>query len=327
MTVRVVVTLLLLLAIASDVRAQEGWVVGARSALGAGTSTIEIAPTNDGAPTRVRLSGTLSSSLDGAELDGATVTHAGTADEALGPAVLLSPGAVIVEASPLVHRYVVEAPPGTPIRLTLAVSRLAARRLVTASEVRASLSGAIEVETLRPPAGAPATELAAVAPDAPGGMSAIALALLLGSAGGAFLLRREPEEARLVRRARRASTAIAVKARTLGPAFVGCIGPASRLEEAARRARAHVLVLDRALAETRWATSDGARTRVVDLEARRARARADLARVVEQLEVTLLRLTSLGTERHAETEVAAVVRRMQDELDIGETVEREVAAL
>jgi hypothetical protein len=315
------------LLVASGAGAQDAWVVSERAALGADVPSIEIAAAREGAPTRVRLSGTLTSLLDGAELDGAHITTDGATDAALGPAVLLSEGAVIVDEDTALHRYVVEAPPGTPIRLTLAVSRLAARRLVTSSELRASLQGAIEIETLRPPAVAPSATLAETAPSATGALAALALALVLSATGAFVLRRREPAEAVLLRRARRASDAIARKARTLGPAFVGCLAPASRLEAAARRSREHVLVLDRALAETRWAESEAARARVKELEARRARVVADLSRVVEQLEVTLVRLTALGAERHAENEVASVVSRMEDELDLGETVEREVAAL
>lgn len=321
-------TALVVLALALPVAAQEtdrAWQVAERGALDATTVVLDVPPSSDGAPTRVRLYGTLDSTIDGAELDAASLRHAGVADLAIGAPLVLSPGAEIVEADASGHRYVIEAPPGTPIHATLAISRLAASHLVTARELRDSLQGSIAVEVLRR---TPAPPLAtAVLAETSDGGGALALGSLLAVIAAAFFVRREPEEARLVRRAQRAASAIAARARTLGPASLGLIAPAERLLAAVRRARAHLATLDAAIAATRDLTSEAARTHKQCLVDRRAAVRADLERMTGELEAALVRLASLETERHAETQSELVASRMRAEVEIAEDVERELADL
>jgi len=302
------------------------WNVDHRVGIDADHVVIDVPATDDGAPTRVRVHGTIDSTLDGSELDALTLRRGGGDDLATGAPLLLSEGAHVVDADALAHRYVIEAPPGTPIHASLAIARMAATHLVTATELRASLRGALEVDVLR------RTEVATfsvvnVPPTESSGPLAVLLAGVLGAIGFVFLRKREPEEARLLRRARRAREAIATRARALGPGLAGVIAPAERLEAAIRRAREHITTIERAIAATRWTEGEAARTHVRSLEQRRDAVRSDLARMTGELEAALVRLTSLETERHADTEGDAIAARVRAEVELAEDVEREVARL
>ncbi len=319
--------LALLLSLATVVNAQDRhWDGGGRIPLDAEHVVIDVPASRDGAPTRVRVTGTIDSTLDGAELDALALRHVGAADLVLGPPLLLSGGAEIVDSDPALHRYVIEAPPGTPIHATLAIARMASQHLVTATELRQSLRGAMEVEVMH--RSTPAVTVAALGTtEESHGMLAAGLAAVLAAIGLAVLRRREPEEARLLRRARRAREAIASRARALGPALAGVIAPAEKLEAAIRRTREHLGALDAALASTRWTEGAAARARVAEIDQRRATVRGDLERMTGELEAALVRLTSLETERHADTEGERIAGRMRAEVEIAEDVEREVARL
>lgn len=302
------------------------WEVVEHRTLDASHVVLDVPASSDGAPTRVAVHGTLDTALDGSELDVVSVLRGGVADRAAGAPVLLSQGAAIVEADETAHRYVIEAPPGVPIHAALAIAPMAAAHLVTATELRASLRGALEVDVLRR-SEAPTPVAALVAEPASSGMGAATLAGVLAAVGFVVLRRREPEEARLVRRARRAREAIETRARALGPALQGLATSAERLEAAVRRTREHLRALDAALDATRGAEGASARARRTELEARRAGARTDLERMTDELEATVVRLASIASERQAETEVERAALRLRAEIDLAEEVEREVARL
>ncbi len=308
---------------AQDARA---WEVDHLATLDAATVALVVPASTDGAPTRIRVRGTIDSTLDGAELDAVSVRHGGALDHALGAPLVLSPGAEVVQSDAALHRYVIEAPPGTPIRAALAISRLAAAHLVTATELRESLRGALEVEILRRPPIAPMAATRGVEGESPA-LGASALALVLALVGLSWLSRREPEEAVLLRRARRAREAIEARVRALGPAHHGIATSATGLETSVRGARVHLAKLDAALGASRWTRSDAARAERDRLAIRRASVRADLERMTGELESALVRLAAIEAERLAEPDLDAIARRLRDEVELGEEVERAVARM
>jgi hypothetical protein len=302
------------------------WEVASHATLDAAHVVLDVPASPDGAPTRVTLHGTLDTSIDGSELDPVATWRGGIADRASASPLALSPGAEIVDADEAAHRYMIEAPPGVPIHASLAIAPMAAAHLVTATELRQSLRGAIEVDVMRRSA-PPPLAVAALAEEEPRGLAAGLLAAVLAAVGFVVLRRREPEEARLIRRARRAREAIAARARALGPALAGLTVSAEKLEHAIRRGRDHVRAIDAALRATRWAEGEVARARAAELARRRDAVRRDLEHMTSELEATVVRLATLATERHADVEAEAVSARLRAEIALAEDVEREVAAL
>ena len=99
---------------AQDARA---WEVDHLATLDAATVALVVPASTDGAPTRIRVRGTIDSTLDGAELDAVSVRHGGALDHALGAPLVLSPGAEVVQSDAALHRYVIEAPPGSEVEV------------------------------------------------------------------------------------------------------------------------------------------------------------------------------------------------------------------
>ncbi len=200
-------------------------------------SGIALAPT-----TRVTLSGTLTSTVDGERYDAFhRITDAGPQRV---PLVVLPPDARIIEEDYEAHRYTVEMKRGRLLRLDLRV--IGQRSLHTVSEIRSGLRGAIVADVVGDPI---ALSAAAAGAGAEPPMSGAALAtygalaatppMLLLAFFGAFRRRRRPERA-LMRRIRVAVAAVHREAKRLGPAFapVQSAADASRAE-AERLFRAH----------------------------------------------------------------------------------------
>jgi hypothetical protein len=135
------------------------WEVAARQSVPLDGRPLDVGPLVRSGVDRVRivLTGTITTSIDGSEIDALgrrVVDRAGRATE--GNYLVLPDGARVIESDEVAGRFVAELPvaPSMPIGLDLyALARL---HLVTRSDVARSLSGAIEVELLVPPAPAPA---------------------------------------------------------------------------------------------------------------------------------------------------------------------------
>lgn len=313
--------------------AQDEWVVLGRAAASPGSPMLELDSTlaaqhvAPGTPVRVSLHGTVSDGLDGAEID-ALGRRLGGTFEPSDRWVIRPPGARVLEADAAAHQIVLEVPAGSDLRFGLNVPALATAHLVTASEMRGRLDGAIEVALMVPasaiPSDAPAA--AAVAPTtslAPYGVfggTLLALALALG------LRRRKgaPPELELAARARRAHDKLVKDARALGPQFEGVIAPGDKLLEATQRSLAHLLEIDRSLKETAFVKSAAAGARVRELEGERKSALHRLEDVVSGLEVAVVRLAASRADRAAVTDIAGALSRTFDEVTIGREVDAEL---
>lgn len=218
-------------------------------------------------PVRVRITGTISATIDGSELDALTRRTRGRQFVTDGPFVLLPSRARLVEADPEAHSYLFELPrqPSLPVAANLAP--LAVRHLVTRSELLAGCYGALELEVLgrAQPAAIPAPSgagdgdepvilVATVA-------AATALALLL-----ALVVRRRQRrpELALLSRARDAGAAVEAEARPLGPAFGHVVAAAVELVEAARASSAQVEVARAASRRLRRLPGAGRQRAVLD---------------------------------------------------------------
>ncbi|MFK7991019.1 MAG: hypothetical protein AB8I08_33675 [Sandaracinaceae bacterium] len=299
--------------------ARADWVVQERMALpraGQVDLATVVQPHED--PVRFALTGSFSFQVDGSEVDAFTRTVNGQRDEAGAAMVTLPPGARIVSEDPAAHRYVLEVPRQAQLPIGLNLFGLSTRHLMTVSEVDANLSGAIELEHLVPPAPPPTTGEVAVstAVETAEGIGAGPLALM--SAGGLgfglfgllFVRRRRERIATLLRRARRARSAIAKEALAIGPAFDPVAATADRLLEATTQQAAHVRSMDAALQRTAWADSNEARARRVELEVKRDESMQRLQSLVARLESTATELAG----RAADTERASGVDRLVEEL-------------
>ncbi len=188
-------------------------------------------------PQLLTISGTVTTAIDGRELDGGTLLDGGL------NFVLLPMEAHLWSADPTRHRYEYVIPEGVQPRAWLHTAGLASRHLVTTSQAADSLTGAIFVELETPPPPVPARLRSEKANLAPAAALGVPVALVL-----AFLQRRRArEERRLERRVVAASRRIACEAAPLGPAYaavvesaraaVGAARDIRRTAEAARRAR------------------------------------------------------------------------------------------
>jgi hypothetical protein len=278
-----------------------------------------------GQPLRVLVHGTLSSSIDGSEIDALELHSGGRVVE--GAPVAFPPGTRLVERRGP-HRYLFEVPPGGTIGLNTFF--LASRVLATASEYRASVSGAIVVELLEPAGAAPAASpgpIAAAAPS-PFALAGTALGLPLLAFGlFVYARRRISREDELLRRVRRARTAILREARALGPAFDGALASAEALCEAARKQRDHVTAIERAITRTAWVRAEPASLGQASLRVRRDEAAAKLHSIVSRLEETVVRMASCVADRSAIPDLERDLSAMRSEVEVGESVEQEIAAL
>lgn len=313
----------------------EGWVVISRAAASPGAPMLELSSALASAgippttPVRVRLRGSVSDGLDGAELD-ALGRRVGGIDEPSDRWVVRPPGAREIERDAASRTVTLELPPGSDLRFGINVMALATSHLVTASEMRDRLDGAIEVALLVPasaiPADAPGAALAE--PTASGlvpygtfaGGLLATLALVVG------LRRRSPPapELELLARARRAHEKLAKDAKTLGPQFEGVIAPGDKLLEAAKRSCAHLSELDRSLKETAFVKSAAAEARVEELRIERVRALRRLEDVVSGLEEAVVRLAHSRADRVAVTDIAGALAKIGDEVAIGREVDAEL---
>jgi hypothetical protein len=292
------------------------------------------------APVRLRLRGTITDGIDGAEID-ALGRRLGGLDAPSERWVVRPAGAREIERDPAGHTVTLEVPPGAALQVGIDVGALAASHLVTASEMRARLDGAIEVEVLVPasalpaempaevpaempaevPAHAPARAAATSSPLVPYGGGALVLGLGLALARWRRFL--APGRA-LLDRARRAHTALVRDARRLGPQFEGVIGPADALLEGARRSSQHLVEIERALRDTAFVESAAAAARLDALRAERASALRRLEDGVSGLEEAVVRLAHSRADRAAVTDLAAVLGRLGDEITIGREVDAEL---
>jgi hypothetical protein len=332
----IVAVLLTLHAMRGVAQAQEErWVVVSQAAASPGAPMLElnsalasagIAPTT---PVRIRLRGTVTDGFDGAEID-ALGRRLGALDEPSDRWVVRPPGARELERDPASHEVTLEIPAGSDLRFGLNVTALATSHLVTASEMRGRLDGAIEVALLVPasaiPSDAPAAALAepASASLVPYGVSAggllAALALMLG------LRRRKviPPELELLARARRAHEKLVKDARALGPQFEGVIAPGDKLLDGAKRSCAHLTEIDRSLKDTAFVKSAAAEARLEELRTERVRALRRLEDVVSGLEEAIVRLAHSRADRAAVTDIAGALAKIGDEVAIGREVDAEL---
>lgn len=324
-------------ALAAPAAAQEDeWIAIRRVAVSASAPLAELngglssANVARGTPLRLVVSGTVTDGIDGAELDAVARFASGVRDE-IRPPLRLPAGARVTHADELAHRYEVDVAPGTDLRFALDVAGLAARHLVTASELRARLDGAIEIELLVPrsavvppvvPAGAGA------APLAPGSsLPGLALGSALGALGLALALRRRrarAEDELLLGRAVRAHAALGTKARALGPQFTGAIGPADRLLAAVHTGRGHLAAIDRALAESAFVESAAAVARRTELRQGRDAALARIAAATGALEEALVALGASTANRSAAADMERSLLDLGAEVEVGRAVDREL---
>lgn len=281
-----------------------------------------------GPTVRVVLRGTLSNAIDGSEIDAMHVTTASRSLEDGSPLVFPAGARLVEQRGPSV--YLVELPAGQGASIGLNVPALAARHLVTASELRASLTGVILVEVLgedAPPvvtsvAAAPVTSSsAALAGAAMLSLPLLALGLVLARR------RRTDRDAALMARVARARAAITREARTLGAAFEGALASANALAEAAGRQRAHLVELDRAIARAGWVRSEAASASLATMHARRAEGLAKLEAIVAQLEETVVRMAACVADRSAIAGLERDLARARSEVEVGESVEQELAGI
>ena len=315
----------------------ERWVLVGRAAVSPRTPGLALGPVlaaagvRGDAPVRLRLRGTITDGIDGAEID-ALGRRLGALDDPSERWVVRPAAAREIERDPAGHAVTLEVPPGSALHLGIDVGALAARHLVTASEMRERLDGAIEVE-VRVPAGAlpseaPAAIAAVRAPTSRaaaygGGAMLAALGALLG---GVLARRRRSASAVhvLLARARRAHAALVRDARALGPPFEGVIGPADALLEGAKRSSQHLFEIDRALRDTAFVQSAAAAARLDALRAERRSALRRLEDGVSGLEEALVRLAHSRADRAAVTDLAGVLTRLGDEIAIGREVDAEL---
>jgi len=270
-------------------------------------------------PTRIRVSGTVTSSIDGATLDGATVLEGGV------PFVLLPVEARLVRADPLAHRYEYALPAGAQIRAALHVGGLAARHLVTASEATASLQGGIFLDDdVRRPSLPAATE-----PEGAGDIAIAATLVLPGFflGGLAFWRRRRRVERSLERRARIAARRVAREAAPLGPAFAEVVRSARALLVPVAALRCAAQDAAQAVARTSFARAPGAASIREGLVARREDSLRRLRALADRLEETATDLASHAVGTVPEGEIDRVVEALRRDLDAAVDAEIEVRAI
>lgn len=311
--------------------AQAAWTTAQRVPLPLDGSPVDLtalaAPHED--VLRLRLSGSVSFTYDGSEIDAMGRTVAGTRDVTAGPFVVLPPGSVVVESDPVAHRYVVDVPRSAAMDVRFNAMGLATQHLLTLSEARSQLLGAIEVEHLVPPP-PPPTAAARVARHAEG-VPALAWA---GGGGGLLLLlglgfvvgrrRKDPIRA-LVRRAEIARAAIGREVVALGPAFDPVAASSERLLEVARQHAAHHGSLEAALARTAQMSSESAGAQRMSLSAKRGEVRAKLEAVVARLEETATELAGRNADSARARGVDALVAELAMDLDAAVSAEEELA--
>ncbi len=281
--------------------------------------------------TRVTLSGTVTSTVDGERYDAfhRLTDHGGQRV----PFVVLPPGASIVEEDYEAHTYVVELRHGRDLRIDPSV--ISARSLSTVCEVRNGLRGAIVVDVAADPAAADAALAAAASERAEPPMSTAEMAgygalaatppMLLLALFGAFRRRRRPERT-LMRRIEAAAAAVHREADRLGPAFapVESAAEASR-DEGKRLFRAH---RDAREAKRRLRSIGGrGNARFVDLDTAERKALRELEVLCDRLEDTAVSLASHDA-RHANAgDVESALASLGEELATALSADEEARAV
>lgn len=314
----------------------ERWVVLRRASLSPDSPTLEMnrivleEHIPFGTPARLRLHGSVTDGFDGAEIDALGRTRGGTVEPS-ERYVGRPSGATVIERDETSHTLVIEVPVGTDLSFTLNVVALASQHLVTASEMRGRLDGAIEVDVSVPESAIPTASPAAMDRHA----AAEASFVPYGVGGGGLLaglllvlgLRRKREvapELALLLRAKKAHDKLTSSARSLGPQFEGVIAPGEKLLDAANKAHAHVGEIDRGLKEASFVTSATAGARLGELRADRERVMAQLGDVVSGLEEAVVKLMASRADRSAVDGIANALRDVDAEVRIGREVDAEL---
>lgn len=316
--------LFVLLSIAAPAAAQE-WTVAERIALPLeGPIDLASVARPDEDPMRIVITGSYTFLLDGSEIDAVGVEHG---DRREAGVVALPPGSRVIDSDPVAHRYTIEIPRAASMPMSLRIGPLAMRHLITVSEARANLQGAIHVEHLVPPP-PPPPAMAVVASEASNVPIVYWLAGVLGigliGAGGVWQAQRRREPvAILVRRAQRARRAIARECATLGPAFDPVSASALRLLEATEQTAAHDRALAAAIARTEWAA--GAKEDHAKLLERKATARKRLIELVTRLEQTATQLAGRSADAARAMGVDSLLDELGTDLDAASEAEEELA--
>ncbi len=317
-------TALTILLIAGPAHAQ--WRVEHRVALSPSGEPIDLASLagSQEQTVRIAVSGSFHLLYDGSEIDAFGVDHADRRDESLGMLVLPA-GARIVESDAALHRYVIEVPRAPTMPVALNLMPLAMRHLITPSEVRAQLQGAIVLEHLVQPAPVPAMALVA------GEAESVPMSIWLGGALGLGLLgglglfsarRRRDRVRALLRHAHRAQRVIERECAALGPAFDPVVASSKRLLEAAERSQAHRRAVERALVRTAWTSAAHAERARLHEQAEAAVAR--LTMLVARLEQTATELAARNATRASAERVEELLTDLKDDLDTAASVEDEL---
>lgn len=284
-------------------------------------------------PVRVELSGTFSFLMDGSEIDALSATRSGVRDVASGPFVTFPPGTRVLREEPALHRYTLEIPRTDAMPVALNVMSLSMRHLVTTDEVRANLTGNIQIAHLVPPPPPPGVAERSVATVAqrtsaiPVGAWLVGLGGLLSLCALGFVIvrRRKERVSVLLRRAHRASVAVSTEAAMLGPAFDPVAASARRLLEAAVQHGAHHRSLESALQRTAWTSSEDAKTNRADLERQRDQVVSKLTDLVARLEGTATQLAGRAAETVRARGVESLLEDLGADLDAAVEAEEELA--
>jgi len=299
-----------------------------------GVDVAPLAGEGDG-PVRIRVSGTMSSSVDGSEIDAVSRRADGTTFEVDGPFLRLPRGAQLVEADVGAHRYIYELPRRRSLPVGVNLTPLAVRNLVTYTELAASCTGAFEVEVFGPPL------LPVGAREGTGGTAATSsgrqtaelivlglfFALLLPVAGIGALVRRRRRlrpELGFVRRSRLALRAVEREALVLGPAFGHVVTSSGQLVHAAQQGLAHLEATRAALRRTRTLLSPGASSERAELAAQGVRILESLSSIAERLEATAAGLARRRAgQSSSETAAAELLAALEVEVDAAVAATRE----
>lgn len=212
----------------------------------------------------ITFEGTLSSTHDGSEIDAFSRRTDTLEFVDAGPFVDVPEGSELIEADRAAHRYVVRV--GQDGVVAFAVQRLAMRQLVTRSEAVSRLRGALElarpIAVVVPVPPEMALASAASAEDAGTPWWPIGALIALGAAIGIPLSRRRDGFAPLLRRARRAHSAVAQEAKRLGPVFEPVTDSANHLVDSLSSLREHAKEANAARARIRGAGPEAAARRL-----------------------------------------------------------------
>lgn len=316
---------------AESTETETRWTVAQRMSLPVSGQPIDLArlATAQEESVRIVLEGTLTFGPDGSGIDAMGRFVGDTRDVTAGPFVIFPPGAVVVDEDPVAHRYTVDVPRTAHMPLGFNVLGLATRHLMTATEARSSLIGAIEVSHLVPPPPPPpapvrmARAAAGVSPLYFVGGGA-GLIVLFGLVVAAARRRKDPI-VELLGRAARAKRAVAREVVALGPAFDPVAASAERLHEAALQHSAHHASIAEALGRTAKMASDEARARRRGLEAKMDEVRAKLRGLVARLEDTATELAGRNADTGRACGVEAFVAELGADLEAAVEAEEELA--